>query len=101
MTEEIKPCPFCDSNESSIIFYYDFAVRNCDKCEMQGPPANNETLANISWNQRPYDYDMPAIVKKVQQLVEQNKQFQEQVNYYRNQVEKISKIWGVPCKQPE
>jgi hypothetical protein len=40
-----------------------------------------------AWNQRPYDYDMPAIVKKVQQLEKENAQLKKMlalgVNYER------------------
>lgn len=65
---EIKPCPFCGSEDTSILFYHSFCVRTCDICESQGAAKENETKANEAWNQRPYDYDMPAIVKKVQRM---------------------------------
>lgn len=82
---EIKPCPFCGSEDTSILFYHSFCVRACDICESQGAAKENEIKANEAWNQRPHDYDMPAIVKKVRQLEKENEQLKKMlalgVNY--------------------
>jgi len=72
---EIKPCPFCGSdgfNGTTITFYYVYCGN--PKCNMFGPNKKTEQDAINAWNQRPYDYDMPAIVKKVQQLEKENEQ---------------------------
>ena len=83
MSEEIKPCPFCGSDAE----YDDFteAVTCVNKtCNSYGPDGKNDYDAIQKWNQRPYDYDMPAIVKKVRQLEEQNKELQKELDYYRS-----------------
>ncbi len=96
MSNEIKPCPFCGSDKSlttEMIFpiskkqnEFDWYVI-CNRCSVYGPYTSSEDGAIKKWNQRPYDYDMPAIVKKVQQLEKENEQLKAMlqlgVNYER------------------
>lgn len=103
MTEEIKPCPFCGSNNDLSIISYGtlehghFYVQ-CKKCGANGPQAkinknNIDHLLRIhdkaikAWNQRPYDYDMPAIVKKIQQLQLENDKTKATLKIYANRDE--------------
>lgn len=85
---EIKPCPFCGgkaSIQTSIRFQY-VSCQN-PECDSFGPNGLDEYEAIKLWNQRPYDYDMPAIAKKVQQLEKENEQLKAMlalgVNYER------------------
>jgi len=105
---EIKSCPFCGSevNEKDCIEeWYGWSVV-CDYCDSSGANRDKKEDAIKVWNQRPYDFDMPAIVKKVQQLEELISDFvkawdtgeiaywhEGHVNLYRQMVK--------PCKQPE
>ena len=128
MSEEIKPCPFCGSNDLSVISYGNinsgcFYVI-CKKCNTEGPKVtieknelehilNIHDLAIQKWNQRPYDYDMPAIVKKVQQLEEDLQEalfalkawcfmFPDGVSKLDKDIlEKHNLIEVSECKQPE
>ena len=69
MSEEIKPCPFCGS-EMVEIHWTDKTICfiECVECEARTGEIEGGDEAIDLWNQRPYDYDMPAIVKKVQEL---------------------------------
>ena len=85
---KIKPCPFCGSKariRSAISFEY-ISCEN-KKCEAFGPNGESKYEAIQKWNQRPYDFDMPAIVRKVQQLEKENEQLKKMlalgVNYER------------------
>ena len=127
MSEEIKPCPFCGSNDLSVISYGNinsgcFYVI-CKKCNTEGPKVtieknelehilNIHDLAIQKWNQRPYDYDMPAIVKKVQRLEAAINQaitdcvpllsWIDDDDTAVEMVEHLSEILGgALCKQPE
>ena len=70
MSEEIKPCPFCGSDTEVFFYEIGYAYIEClnDECMAMGPDGNTKEEAIQKWNQRPYDYDMPAIVKKVQRM---------------------------------
>ena len=80
---EIKPCLYCKSKkvttEINVISFhqkvFDWFVF-CVNCGARGPIENTEEKAIETWNQRPYDFDMPAIVKKVQQLEEKEKRLE-------------------------
>jgi Lar family restriction alleviation protein len=84
-----KSCPFCGSN--NICFNFDSETKTyniqCQKCYARTGYAFTHEKAREAWNQRPYDYDMPAIVKKVQQLEKENEQLKKMlelgVNYER------------------
>jgi Lar family restriction alleviation protein len=86
---QIKPCPFCGSNEDISIFshYDDCNFALFCACGFGGVTKKTREDAIQAWNQRPYDYDMPAIVKKVQQLEKENAQLKKMlalgVNYER------------------
>ncbi len=73
MSEEIKPCPFC-GNETIYEKDYENLISKkmiviaCDECDAEGPLSFDSETAKYAWNQRPYDFDMPAIVKKVQRM---------------------------------
>lgn len=69
MSEEIKPCPFCGSEIEEKDFVEEWIGWwvTCPVCDSLPVPTTKEE-AMQQWNQRPYDYDMPAIVKKVQEL---------------------------------
>ena len=111
MSEEIKPCPFCGSDAE----YDDFteAVTCVNKtCNSYGPDGKNDYDAIQKWNQRPYDYDMPAIVKKVQRLEAAINQaitdcvpllsWIDDDDTAVEMVEHLSEILGgALCKQPE
>jgi len=99
MSEKIKNCPFCN-NESgngevelvkntktaSTLDRNLFKV-TCWRCGAESGARDSEEYAIWQWNKRPYDYDMPAIVKKVQQLEKENEQLKKMlalgVNYER------------------
>ena len=68
MSEEIKPCPFCGSEDVEVFPNYGHYFAACCDCGSEGPNKERKEEAIRKWNQRPYDYDMPAIVKKVQRL---------------------------------
>ena len=80
MTEEIKPCPFCgnkvgigevelvkNTKTASTLDRNLFKV-TCWQCGAESGARDSEEYAVWQWNQRPYDFDMPAIVKKVQRM---------------------------------
>jgi Lar family restriction alleviation protein len=91
MSEEIKPCPFCGSNEveqfKKVNQIHDVKLFGycCWNCGAESGISGIEEEAIQKWNKRPYDYDMPAIVKKVQQLEKENEQLKKMlelgVNY--------------------
>lgn len=87
MTEEIKPCPFCGSEVTETRQRNAFYYVTCWNCRAESNLQLTKTSAIEIWNRRPYDYDMPAIVKKVQQLEKENEQLKKMlalgVNYER------------------
>ena len=88
MSEEIKPCPFCGSEIEEKDFVEEWIGWwvTCPVCDSLPAPTTKEE-AMQQWNQRPYDFDMPAIVKKVQRLEKENEQLKKMlalgVNYER------------------
>ncbi len=84
MSEEIKPCPFCGGKAEMILHSNWYGYIECcnDECLACGPMGDTEKEAIQNWNQRPYDFDMPAIVKKVQQLEAENKLIKEALEIY-------------------
>ena len=72
MSEEIKPCPFCGSEDVEVFSNYGRYFVTCCDCGSEGPNKEGKEEAIKGWNQRPYDFDMPAIVKKVQWLEKEN-----------------------------
>lgn len=88
MNEEIKPCPFCGADT-----HYEYLDRTrfyyiqCNNCNAMARGAATYEGAVNYWNMRHYDYDMPAIVKKAQQLEKENEQLKKMlalgVNYER------------------
>lgn len=109
-----KDCPFCGSNES----HYEWITTNivviqCDDCNAHGTTAYTEDDALDAWNQRPYDYDMPAIVKKVQRLETQVTALLVLLDGFRNadpyiefsqawqDANKANLLGFLSCKQPE
>ena len=112
MSEEIKPCPFCGSNEiyCNDEYLYSFV---CQNCYSSSGKRTTHLEAIKAWNQRPYDYDMPAIVKKVQQLEEDLQEalfalkawcfmFPDGVSKLDKDIlEKHNLIEVSECKQPE
>ena len=68
MSEEIKPCPFCGSEDVEVFPNYGRYFAACCDCGSEGPNKERKEEAIRKWNQRPYEYDMPAIVKKVQRM---------------------------------
>jgi len=97
--DELKDCPFCGNksgrNQVETIRWTNTAAtlhRNksqviCRNCNATAGAHLNSGDAVRAWNQRSYDYDMPAIVKKVQQLEKENEQLKKMlalgVNYER------------------
>ena len=83
MIEQIKPCPFCGSDEveqfKKVNRIHDVKLLGycCWNCGAESGISGIEEEAIRKWNQRPYDYDMPAIVNKVQQLEAENKKFHD------------------------
>ncbi len=65
---EIKPCPFCGNSEDLVIRGRVLSYIYCWNCGAESGLADSKDEAIEAWNQRPYDYDMPAIVKKVQRM---------------------------------
>ena len=113
MSEEIKPCPFCGS-EMVEIHWTDKTICfiECVECEARTGEIEGGDEAIDLWNQRPYDYDMPAIVKKVQRLEAAINQaitdcvpllsWIDDDDTAVEMVEHLSEILGgALCKQPE
>ena len=50
--EELKPCPFCQSEEAFLCSeaYNVFVI--CSDCKIKGPLADNENHATRKWNER-------------------------------------------------
>ena len=65
---EIKPCPFCGNSEDLVIRGRVLSYIYCWNCGAESGLADSKDEAIEAWNQRPYDFDMPAIVKKVQRM---------------------------------
>ena len=82
MSEEIKPCPFCGNSEDLVIRGRVLSYIYCWNCGAESGLADSKDEAIEAWNQRPYDFDMPAIVKKVQQLEAENKLIKEALEIY-------------------
>ena len=106
MSKEIKPCPFCGSEDVEVFPNYGRYFAACCDCGSEGPNKERKEEAIRKWNQRPYDFDMPAIVKKVQQFEELVSSLimawdtgaialwnENDIDIYRKMVK--------PCKQPE
>ncbi len=109
-----KSCPFCCSN--NICFNFDSETKTyniqCQKCYARTGYAFTHEKAREAWNQRPYDYDMPAIVKKVQRMEAAINQaitdcipllsWIDDDDTAVEMVEHLSEILGgALCKQPE
>jgi len=89
MIEELKDCPFCGNKpgrnqveeirwiNSAAIMNRNKAQVICRKCDAAAGAHLYSGDAVQAWNQRSYDYDMPAIVKKVQQLEKENEQLKK------------------------
>lgn len=113
MSEEIKPCPFCGSEDVEVFPNYGRYFAACCDCGSEGPNKERKEEAIRKWNQRPYDYDMPAIVKKVQRLEEDLQEalfalkawcfmFPDGVSKLDKDIlEKHNLIEVSECKQPE
>ena len=112
MNEEIKPCPFCGSDEVkefkkvNQLHKVELFGVCCWDCGGESGISGIKEEAIQKWNQRPYDFDMPAIVKKVQQFEELVSSLimawdtgaialwnENDIDIYRKMVK--------PCKQPE
>ena len=53
MTDKLKPCPFCGSDDVHIKVFDDFATAvECNFCETTGPTAYLEENAIDGWNRR-------------------------------------------------
>ena len=115
---EIKPCPFCGSkfvilqNDYSVINQIRMVYMACVNCKSYGPDKPTKEAALQAWNQRPYDYDMPAIVKKVQRMEAAINQaitdcipllsWVDDDDTAVQMVEHLSEVLGgALCKQPE
>jgi len=83
MSEEIKPCPFCGSEVIEVSWIDDLCHVYCVECQSKTNDFDTYDDALMFWNQRPYDYDMPAIVKKVKELETKNKELQKELDYLR------------------
>jgi Lar family restriction alleviation protein len=112
MSEQIKPCPFCSSEDVEVFSNYGRYFVTCCDCGSEGPNKEGKEEAIKGWNQRPYDYDMPAIVKKVQRLEAAINQaitdcipllsWIDDDDTAVEMVEHLSEILGgALCKQPE
>ncbi len=51
MKFEIKPCPFCGSDETQVDSTIDYRVE-CKRCEAQGPKSKSFNEAIGTWNNR-------------------------------------------------
>lgn len=57
---ELKPCPFCDSDNGVLVGHYGYDYRTeqgiayifCKRCYCHGPSAYGEDLAKEAWNKR-------------------------------------------------
>src|SRR5690606_3441847 len=118
MIEQIKPCPFCGSDEveqfKKVNRIHDVKLLGycCWNCGAESGIAGIEEEATRKWNRRPYDYDVPAIVKKVQRLEAAINQaitdcvpllsWIDDDDTAVEMVEHLSEILGgALCKQPE
>jgi Lar family restriction alleviation protein len=53
MSEELKPCPFCGSNDITQEFCNTpWRYIGCNQCEEEGPPADSHGEAVRLWNTR-------------------------------------------------
>jgi Lar family restriction alleviation protein len=53
MSEELKPCPFCGSNDIIQEFCNTpWRYIGCNQCEEEGPPADSHGEAVRLWNKR-------------------------------------------------
>ena len=113
MNEEIKPCPFCGADT-----HYEYLDRTrfyyiqCNNCNAMARGAATYEGAVNYWNMRHYDYDVPAIVKKVQRMEAAINQaitdcipLLSWVNDDDTSVEMVEHLseilGGALCKQPE
>lgn len=78
MNDKIKPCPWCECSESSLVEVSRVSPvsvsmsysRECDRCGAHGPRAANPVEADEAWNHRPTAWrscetDPPPIGKDV------------------------------------
>jgi Lar family restriction alleviation protein len=54
MRIELKPCPFCGSEDLDIESGYDHAYVICERCETEGPAISNGSALEAceAWNTR-------------------------------------------------
>lgn len=60
MSDKLKPCPFCGSDDVKYIPRIASFVK-CKNCLTEGPAANSEAEAARLWNDRAGDVDQPEI----------------------------------------
>ena len=51
IVNELKPCPFCGSDDVSIEVFWAYAVY-CGNCGIRGPIVGSEVEAIETWNDR-------------------------------------------------
>jgi len=113
---EIKPCPFCGADT-----HYEYLDRTrfyyiqCNNCNAMARGAATYEGAVNYWNMRHYDYDVPAIVKKVQRMEAALKIFADPeswndkgYSFYTefpfvkgDPIQLAKEALGESCKQPE
>jgi Lar family restriction alleviation protein len=115
---ELKRCPFCNGfvTENEIDFgeWSNMWSISCNDCHASTGNHFKKQDAIKAWNQRPYDYDMPAIVRRVQQLETQVTALLVLLDGFRNAdpYMEFSQAWQdadkagllgflTSCKQPE
>ncbi len=61
MTDTLKPCPFCDSedigNACEIGIHASLCFCVCPECGTRGPGEQSQEQARASWNDRPKETD--------------------------------------------
>ena len=73
MSEELKPCPFCNGTHSInvINFFTRDSCRKCDICGAEAPEAKTPEEAAGKWNTRPAEDALKAELEELRYIVKQ------------------------------
>ena len=66
MADNIKPCPFCGSDDTEVVDMPPYWWIACRKCDAGGPMKGRKAPAIAAWNQRKEELDTARkLLKKV------------------------------------
>ena len=64
MSEKLKPCPWCNSDQISIDEDFGPFGAQCDECHASGPICDTPETAAAEWNRRHQEQDTASTFER-------------------------------------